>query len=100
MTAMQADVFASSPPNISLGTFDTSSERRTCPLCGQLLPFGYGNLPLTQSSTVNPVSALGAGRVDPFSSLPVKTHPDLHFLVDHCKLKPLCAYFSVCGWNV
>jgi hypothetical protein len=101
MTAMQVDRFASSSPNIALSTFDTSSEPRTCPLCGRQLPlFGSGNLPSTQSSTISPVSALGAGRVDPFSSLPIETYPDVHFLVDHCKLSPLRAYFCVCGWNV
>lgn len=98
MTVMQADRFASCPHNTALSTFDTSSKPRTCPLCGHQLPlFGSGNLPSTQSSTISPISAVGAGRVDPFSSLPIETYPDVHFLVDHCKLKPLARVFP-CLW--
>lgn len=32
-----------------------------------------------------PVTLLGAGRVDPFSSIPLKPKPYFDFLVDHCK---------------
>jgi hypothetical protein len=50
--------------------------------------FSESSLPEDNAS---PVSALGAGCVDPFASLPTATYPDIQFLVHHCKLKPLCA---------
>ncbi len=33
-----------------------------------------------------PVTALGAGRVDPFGVYPIEAHPYMHELVDHCML--------------
>jgi hypothetical protein len=88
-TPMQMDRFISSPFNTILSTLETSSQPQICPLCGHQLPqFGSWNIP-TQSRKISPGSALGAGRVDPFSSLPVKTNSNAHFLVDHCKLKLL-----------
>jgi hypothetical protein len=35
---------------------------------------------------ISPLTILGAGRIDPFQSYPIKTQPYMHQLVDHCKL--------------
>lgn len=35
---------------------------------------------------VSPLTMLGAGRVDPFDCLPVKSQPYLYKLLDHCKI--------------
>ena len=37
------------------------------------------------SMTPSPITFLGAGRIDPFSTYPIDATPDVHQLVDHCK---------------
>jgi len=35
---------------------------------------------------VSPLTILGAGRVDPFDSLPIKSQPYIYKLLDYCKI--------------
>jgi hypothetical protein len=87
VTTMQTDLLISSPTNMIPNNVEASSQPQTCPFCGdQLRLFGSRDIPSTQSRNAgSPVSGIGAGRVDPFSSLPIEINSTMHFLMDHCK---------------
>lgn len=53
------------------------------PTCSLAIPVGY-RVRLMQANS-DPMSVLGAGRVDPFASYPRSLSKDEFFMLDHCK---------------